>query len=89
MAKKLNIEEPGDTPTPSDPEVAAEAAPQAKAVETIEPPILEAVTPHHTSGPATGPLPDASEIDATQITGMVLSKQGWVLPEAAELQAKG
>lgn len=34
-------------------------------------------------------LPDASDVDPTKIATMTLTKQGWVLPAAAEKQAQG
>jgi hypothetical protein len=54
--------------------------PPSPIIEVVQPPLIERSTGH---------LPDASEVDPTKIKVNTLTKQGWVLPEAATAQAAG
>lgn len=49
--------------------------------EVVQPPLLNQTDAHH--------LPDQADVDPAKIKTMTLSKQGWVIPSAAEIQAKG
>jgi hypothetical protein len=86
MSKKpIPVEEPGDAPAvapvvdDSDPSTLLQDVIEPGAVE-VQPPLI--VQP-------TGHLPDAADVDPAKISTMTLTKQGWVLPTAATVQAAG
>lgn len=92
MSKKpIPVEEPGAAP-----EAAPNALQDGTAVDDSDPatllqdlgePVAE-VSPPLIVQP-TAHLPDAADVDPAKITTMTLTKQGWLLPTSAVIQAAG
>lgn len=81
MSKRpLQIEEPGAAPADVPAEAAADAPELASPVVEVSPPLIAQPTDH---------LPDAAAVDPAKIKTNTLTKQGWVLPTAAQVQAAG
>lgn len=90
MSKRpLTIEEPGAAPAVIADESAAavDIADQAELAPELQSPVV-AISPPLIEQP-TGHLPDQADVDPAKISTMTLTKQGWVLPTAAQAQAAG
>jgi len=77
MSRKLNIEVPGDEPM-SAPVDTAQVIPS---IVQLEPEVV--------LNPVQAGLPDAKNIDPSKIRHSVLTQQGWVIPDQAQVQANG